>query len=104
MANKSAEVPEVSIYKTKANQNYWQLTNSIQGILNQEVLKSFFGVEGEPGNFVINFGYERIPDNWYKRAIGDEYTIPYFATDLNVAALKYPEFLSIGGNTGTTKS
>jgi len=49
-------------------------------------------------------GYEKIPDNWYKRAIGDEYTIPFFQTDLTNAALKYPQFLSVGGNTGTTNS
>jgi hypothetical protein len=49
-------------------------------------------------------GYERIPENWYRRAIGDEYTIPYFSLDLNTAALTYPQFLSIGGNTGKTNT
>lgn len=48
--------------------------------------------------------YEKIPDNWYKRAIGDEYTIPFFQVDLTAAALQYPQFLDIGGNTGTTNS
>ncbi|KAK5940554.1 hypothetical protein PMZ80_006970 [Knufia obscura] len=84
MANKSAEYPE--------------------GILNQEVLKSFFSITGDDGNLQYTPGNERIPDNWYKRAIGDEYTIPYYSTDLNVAALQHPEFLEIGGNTGTTNS
>lgn len=41
---------------------------------------------------------------WYKRAVGDEYTIPYFNTDLLAAAVQYPEFLSVGGNTGKTNS
>lgn len=49
-------------------------------------------------------GHERIPENWYKRAIGDEYTIPFYALDLNAAALEHPQFLSIGGNTGKTNS
>ncbi|KAH7403684.1 Chloroperoxidase [Cadophora sp. MPI-SDFR-AT-0126] len=80
MGNKSAEHPE--------------------GVLNQEVLKSFFSITGTSGNFQWTEGYERIPDNWYKRAIGDEYTIPFFLTDLLAAALEYPQFLNIGGNTG----
>jgi len=84
MANKSAEYPE--------------------GILNKDVLKSFFSITGDDDNLRYNPGNERIPDNWYKRAIGDEYTIPFFATDLNLAALQHPEFLEIGGNTGTPDS
>ncbi|KAJ4411675.1 hypothetical protein N0V82_008950 [Gnomoniopsis sp. IMI 355080] len=84
MGNKSAEAPE--------------------GILNQEVLKSFFSVTGSPGSFVYTPGNERIPDNWYKRAIGDEYTIPFFLLDVVAAAEAYPEFISVGGNTGTVNS
>lgn len=71
MANKSAENPE--------------------GILNQAVLKSFFSITGDSGSFTWTPGNERIPDNWYKRAIGDEYTIPFFNTDLLAAAAKYPK-------------
>jgi hypothetical protein len=84
MGNTSAEYPE--------------------GRLDQEVLKSFFSVTGESGNFTWTEGYERIPDNWYKRAIGDEYTIPFFLTDVLAAAAEYPQFLDIGGNTGTVNS
>lgn len=47
---------------------------------------------------------ERIPDNWYKRAIGDEYTIPYFNLDVVAAAAQYPQFLDVGGNTGKTNT
>ena len=84
MANKSAEYPE--------------------GVLNQEVLKSFFAITGESGSFTWNEGQERIPENWYKRAIGDEYTIPFFLSDLLAAAAQYPQFLSVGGNTGKTNT
>lgn len=84
MSNKSAEAPE--------------------GILNQDVLKSFFSITGQPGSFVYTPGNERIPDNWYRRAIGDEYTIPFFNLDVLAAAQAYPEFISVGGNTGTTNS
>jgi hypothetical protein len=80
MANKSAEHP--------------------QGKLNGEVLKSFFAITGEDGSFKYQPGYERIPDNWYKRNLIDEYTIPYFQIDLTEMALQHPEFLSVGGNTG----
>lgn len=80
MGNKSAEAP--------------------QGILNQDVLKSFFSITGNPGSFVHTPGNERIPDNFYKRAIGDEYTIPFFLLDLLAAAEQYPQFISVGGNTG----
>ena len=81
MGNKSAEHPD--------------------GVLTQEVLKSFFGItENSDGSFSGGAGYERIPDNWYKRAIGDEYTIPFFVLDLNYEALQYPQFADVGGNTG----
>lgn len=45
-------------------------------------------------------GWERIPDNWYKRNVVDEYTIPYFSLDNLEMASQHPEFLSVGGNTG----
>jgi len=80
MANKSAEYP--------------------QGKLNGEVLKSFFAITGDDGNFKYTEGWERIPDNWYKRNVVDEYTIPYFSLDNLEMASQHPEFLSVGGNTG----
>lgn len=84
MSNKSATYPE--------------------GYLSGEVLKSFFSITGDAGAFTWTEGNERIPDNWYKRAIGDEYTLPYFNLDLTAAALEYPQFLDVGGNTGETDS
>lgn len=84
MANKSAEYPE--------------------GRLDGNVLKSFFSITGESGNFTYTAGYEKIPDNWYKRNLADPYTIPFFETDVLAAAVQYPQFLSVGGNTGTTNS
>ncbi|KAL1304902.1 hypothetical protein AAFC00_003820 [Neodothiora populina] len=84
MANKSAEYPE--------------------GRLDGDVLKSFFSITGDSGNFKYTPGYERIPKNWYTRNALDPYTIPFFSLDLNAAAAQYPEFLSIGGNTGKVNS
>ncbi|TVY48236.1 Aromatic peroxygenase-like protein [Lachnellula occidentalis] len=85
MGNKSAENPE--------------------GLLNGDVLMSFFAMtKNADGSFTHTPGNERIPDNWYKRAIGDEYSIPFLTLDTVSAALKYPKFLSVGGNTGTVNS
>ena len=84
MANKSAEYPE--------------------GLLDGETLKSFYSVTGDYPNFVYTPGNEKFPDNWYKRNLVDYYTIPYFSEDQLAMALAYPEFLSVGGNTGTTNS
>ncbi|KAL0575172.1 hypothetical protein V5O48_006794 [Marasmius crinis-equi] len=85
MANKSAEHPE--------------------GILNGEVLKSFFSVHGDdPAHFQYKAGWEQIPENWYKRAIGDEYGMVPYTLDLLAAALQFPLFLSVGGNTGSVDS
>ncbi|RDW85174.1 hypothetical protein BP6252_02764 [Coleophoma cylindrospora] len=80
MSNKSAEFPE--------------------GSLDKETFKSFFAITGNYPNFKYHMGYERIPDNWYKRAIGDEYTIPGFLADVLNHVEKYPELASIGGNVG----
>jgi hypothetical protein len=49
-------------------------------------------------------GHEKIPDNWYTRARGDEYTIPFYSPDTVEMALEHPQFTSLGGNTGTTNS
>lgn len=70
------------------------------GYLDGDTLKSFFSITGEPSSFVYKAGNERIPDNWYKRAIGDEYGLALLATDIADAALEHPQFLSVGGNTG----
>lgn len=82
MGNKSAEHP--------------------QGLMNTEILNSFFGVEEVNGQLqkINGGGHERFPENWYKRAIGDEYSIPFLQADTALAFLKYPKFLNVGGNTG----
>lgn len=86
MANHSAEYPD--------------------GRLSQNVLKSWFAMTGpdENGEFTNTHGYERIPDNWYRRTVGDEYTIPFFILDVLQEALVYPKFLDIGGNVNGTNT
>jgi len=75
-----------------------------EGSLTKEQLKTFFAISGDSGNFKYTEGNERIPDNWYKRAIGDEYTIPGFLADVLNHGAKYPPFLSTGGNLGKTNT
>ncbi|CZT15146.1 related to oxidase [Ramularia collo-cygni] len=84
MANHSAEYP--------------------RGYLSHEVVQSWFGVEGTNGNYKAVQGTERIPENWYRRAIDAPYTIPYFNAEVLAAAALHPKFLDVGGNTGTPNS
>jgi len=75
-----------------------------EGFLDQDVLKTFFAVTGTQGNLKATQGHERIPANWYRRPIGDEYTIPAFTAEAAVLQLAVPERVAVGGNTGTTNS
>ena len=77
------------------------------GILDKETLKSFFAItEAEDGTLTYTPGHERIPDNWYRRPLGEvnEYTPESFAEDLVKIAAVAPEAVSVGGNTGTVNS
>ncbi|KAI0814073.1 hypothetical protein GGR55DRAFT_687083 [Xylaria sp. FL0064] len=72
-----------------------------EGYLSRDVFASFFGVDGNsPDNFEVKHGWERIPENWYKRPIDDEFSIPDFLVDVLEHAAYYPRLLSMGGNTG----
>jgi hypothetical protein len=76
-----------------------------EGMLLRENLASFFGVEGDdPDNFEVKQGHERIPENWYKRPIGDDFGITSFLVDVIEHATEYPRLLNIGGNTGEKDS
>ncbi|KAJ4356738.1 uncharacterized protein N0V89_004774 [Didymosphaeria variabile] len=68
------------------------------GTLTRDVLKSFYSVTGEPGSFVYKPGYERIPDNWYKRP--DSFGLEDIGSDAQMNNLMYPGQISLGGNTG----
>lgn len=51
-------------------------------------------------------GYERIPDNWYRRPLGEvnAYSPASFAIDFAQVAAAVPEAASVGGNTGKVNS
>lgn len=71
-----------------------------QGVLNGDILKTFYAVSGEEGNFKYNRGHERIPDNWYTRNAGDSYSIAYLISDDLEMVLQHLDLDSVGGNTG----
>ena len=83
-ANKSAEYPE--------------------GFLDRGTLKSFYAITGPDDGLTYTPGYERIPENWYKRALDDEYTTPFFFSDFKNTLQEHPELIAFGGNTGTVNS
>lgn len=77
------------------------------GILDKETLKSFFAItEHADGSLTWTPGYERIPDNWYRRPLGEvnAYSPASFALDFQKLAAAVPEAASVGGNTGTVNS
>jgi len=74
------------------------------GVLTRDILKQFFSVTGEPGNFVHTRGQERIPENWYRRPNANAYTIPEVVADVFINNAMYPGIVRFGGNTGTVNS
>ncbi|KAL3420535.1 oxidase [Phlyctema vagabunda] len=72
------------------------------GTLTKDILKSFYSIHGEEGNFTYLYGHESIPDNWYRAPV--DYGLVALNLDLVAYCLKYPELASIGGNTGTVNS
>lgn len=71
------------------------------GYLSRSLFACLFGVEGNsPDNFVVKQGWERIPENYYRRPIDNDFSMPAFANDILAHAAYYPRLLNIGGNTG----
>lgn len=68
------------------------------GILSNSVLKSLYGVSGVNGTFLYRPGTERIPDNWYRRPIGDPYGATHVVVDLVEMGRYDPRVLVFGGN------
>lgn len=70
-------------------------------------MKSFFAItENADGSLTYQKGYERIPDNWYRRPLGEvnAYSPASFAIDFAQVAAAVPEAASVGGNTGQVNS
>ncbi|OBT43962.1 hypothetical protein VE00_04628 [Pseudogymnoascus sp. WSF 3629] len=88
------------IFPTRMFANYSK--ENLSGSFTKDIVKSFFAVEGEPGNFTYNQGWERIPENWYRIPV--DYTLVQLNLDILYFVAKHPELGSIGGNTGTVDS
>ncbi|OQO08005.1 hypothetical protein B0A48_06798 [Cryoendolithus antarcticus] len=80
MANKSSEYPE--------------------GRLDKATLKSFMSIQGDDNNLKWVPGNEQFPDYFYKRHPTDEYSIPYFQSDIVYFAQADPRILIPGCNKG----
>lgn len=75
-----------------------------EGSLDRATLKSFYAISGEEPNLTYSPGGERIPENWYKRALSDPYTVPLFASDVLALIQQHPVLANFGGNTGEVNS
>ena len=74
------------------------------GFMDRATLKSFYAMTGPDNNLVYTPGAERIPDNWYTRAVGDPYDTAFFASDVKTIFQENPDTIAFGGNTGTVNS
>ncbi|EEH17553.2 hypothetical protein PABG_00116 [Paracoccidioides brasiliensis Pb03] len=69
-----------------------------EGVLTKEIIRNFYGVYGDEDHLEYKEGWERIPENWYRRPV--DWGLVGFNTDLVSFILKYPQLASIGGNMG----
>ena len=85
MANHSAERPE--------------------GVLTPSDLMDFFSyTRGADGSLIHTPGHEKIPEDWYKRAISDPWSIADILAALVQQCGAFPSTCAVGGNTGTVNS
>lgn len=76
-----------------------------RGVLTPAVFESFFAYERDENNqLVYTYGHERIPDNWYKRADDDAWTLADILISTSQQCVSYPLNCQVGGNTGEVNS
>jgi hypothetical protein len=76
-----------------------------RGYLSPEVFEQFFSYTRDDNNqLVFTYGHERIPDNWYKRADDDAWTLADILASTAQQCAAYPTNCQVGGNTGTVNS
>jgi hypothetical protein len=76
-----------------------------RGFLTPEVFESFFSYTRDANNqLVFTYGHERIPDNWYRRADDDAWTLADILISTGQQCLSYPGNCQVGGNTGQVNS
>ncbi|OJJ55481.1 hypothetical protein ASPSYDRAFT_183585 [Aspergillus sydowii CBS 593.65] len=77
-------------------------TEQPDGVLTKEIVRNLFAVYGDDNNLEYRKGWERLPENWYRRPT--DWGLLGLNVDLLDWTMKYPELASIGGNTGTVNS
>lgn len=76
-----------------------------RGVLTPEVFESFFSYTRDSnGQLIYKYGHERIPDNWYRRADDDAWTLDDILISTAQQCASYPTNCQVGGNTGTVNS
>ena len=76
-----------------------------RGLLTPSVLESFFSyTSSESGELTYTYGYERIPDNWYRRSLDDLWTTPDILEAIAQQCTSYPQTCAVGGNTNGVNS
>ncbi|EME43959.1 hypothetical protein DOTSEDRAFT_129885 [Dothistroma septosporum NZE10] len=76
-----------------------------RGFLTPEVFESFFSyTRDSKGNLVYTYGHERIPNNWYRRANDDAWTLADIGISTAQQCASYPTNCQVGGNTGKVNS
>ena len=53
----------------------------------------------DDSNLIYTPGTERIPENWYKRAVGDPYDDVTFMSNFKTLVQEHPELLAFGVET-----
>jgi hypothetical protein len=76
-----------------------------RGYLSPSSFETLWGYTRDANNnLVYKYGHERIPDNYYKSAIDDQWTVPDILTGFAQNCLSYPRDCEVGGNLGTVNS
>jgi len=76
-----------------------------RGFMTKDLFKSMWSyTDGPNGELVYTYGHERIPENWYKRAPADAWTLADILISTGQQCLAYPSNCEVGGNTGEVNS
>lgn len=76
-----------------------------RGRLTPETLMTFFSYErNADGSLAYTYGHDRIPDNWYRRSLKDQWTLSDIVLGVASQCAAFPSTCKVGGNTGTVNS
>jgi hypothetical protein len=76
-----------------------------RGLLTPQTLMDFFSyTRNAQGSLEYTYGHERIPENWYKRADDDAWTLPDILAGVASQCLAFPSPCKVGGNVNSMNS